>query len=295
MIIDAHIHRYPLEVSEDPAAFAEARGENHWLRLVAPENHPSLQGWADRKKMIDDMDAAKVDKAVLLGWYWENPETCALHNQWHSEWIAKDPDRFIAFAAAHPLTKGTCMDDLKSARDKGFRGIGEIHPGAQGFSMRDPRWLAIVEFAIEEDWPMNFHVTEPAGRIHSGRIPTPFEDFQWLAANYPELKIILAHWGGLLPFYEMNEHVRKTFSNVWYDVAASPLLYGSQVFRSVVDAVGADKILFGSDYPLLLYPSRSKEPDFVTFLEEINNSGLNEIERHKILGDNFAQLLGLSE
>lgn len=295
MIIDAHVHRYPSEVYQDPAAFAEPRGEKHWLRLVAPADRPSIQGWADHKKMIADMDAAKVDKAVLLGWYWEKPETCALHNQWHAEWIREDSDRFIAFAAAHPLAEDKCIDDLKSARDTGFRGIGEILPAAQGFSMRDPWWLKIVEFAIDEDWPVNFHVSEPAGRLHPGRVPTPFEDFQWLAATYPELKMILAHWGGLLPFHEFNAEVRETFANVWYDVAASPLLYDSRVFRAIVDAVGADKILYGSDYPLLLYPSRRKEPDFITFLEEIKMSGLTEQEHEKILGGNFARLLGLSE
>ena len=186
------------------------------------------------------------------------------------------------------------MDELKVARDNGFRGIGEILPAAQGFSIRDPRWSKIIEFAIDEDWPVNFHVSEPVGRLHPGRIPTPFEDFQWLAATYPELKMILAHWGGLLPFHELNEEVRETFANVWYDVAASPLLYDPQVFRAVVDAVGPDKILYGSDYPLRLYPSLRKEPDFVTFLEEIKMSGLTEEEHEKILGGNVASLLGLS-
>ena len=141
---------------------------------------------------------------------------------------------------------------------------------------------------------MSFHVSEPVGRPLTERAPTPFEDFQWLAETYPELKIILAHWGGLLPFFELNTHMRKAFANVWYDVAASPLLYDSRIFRAVVDAVGADKILYGSDYPLLLYPTHRKEPDFNTFLEEIRLSGLSEQEREKILGGNFARLLGLS-
>ena len=107
--------------------------------------------------------------------------------------------------------------------------------------------------------------------------------------------MILAHWGGLLPFHELNPHVRKAFANVWYDAAASPLLYDSRVFRGVVDTVGADKVLYGSDYPLLLYPSRQTEPDFTRFIEEIRGSELTPKEQEKILGDNFTRLIGLSE
>jgi len=55
--------------------------------------------------------------------------------------------------------------------------------------------------------------------------------------------------------------------------------------------VGPDKILYGSDYPLRLYPSSQKEPDFMTFLEEIQNSGLTVDELAKILGENLALLI----
>ena len=295
MIIDAHVHRYPHEVFADPLAFAKIHGEKHWLALVAPPNAPSIQGWADRETMLADMDAALVDKALLLGWYWENPETCHLHNRWHVEWTSKDPDRFIAFAAINPLEGKHAIEELKFARDNGFNGIGEILPKVQGFSIRDPAWLEIVEFAIDVGWPINFHVSEPVGHPHPGRIPTPFEDFQWLAETYPELKLILAHWGGLLPFYELNEHFRKSSTNILYDVAASPLLYDSKVFRAIVDIVGCEKVLYGSDYPLKLYPEKLKQPDFKTFLEEIQNSGLSDSDLKKILGDNTSNLLGLNK
>jgi uncharacterized protein len=79
--------------------------------------------------------------------------------------------------------------------------------------------------------------------------------------------------------------------NVWYDTAASPLLYDARVFRQVVDLIGADRILFGSDYPLLLYPRKIREPAFDRFLEEIASAGLTEEEREKILGANFRRLI----
>ncbi len=292
MIIDVHVHRYPPEVFADPVAFAEAKGENHWRELVAPSKGKSLQGWADRETMLADMDAAGIDQTVLLGWYWERPETCALHNRWHAEWIARDPDRFHAFAAIHPRSP-TLSADLAAARDSGFRGIGESHPAVQGSTLRDPAWETIAAFALAQDWPLLLHITEPVGRPHPGRAPTPFEDLLWFAGEHSELKLILAHWGGGLPFYELNPYVRDRFRNVRYDTAASPLLYDRRIFRTVLDLVGPDKILYGSDYPLRLHPARSEKPTFATFLEEIRSAGLTAEEEENILGANASRLLGL--
>ncbi|HAW98620.1 MAG TPA: amidohydrolase, partial [Opitutae bacterium] len=84
MIVDAHTHRYPDEVIQDPETYANQAKEFHWLGLVMPEQGASLQGWANRRQMLADMDNAGVDKAVLLGWYWENPDSCILHNDWHA-------------------------------------------------------------------------------------------------------------------------------------------------------------------------------------------------------------------
>ena len=64
MIIDAHTHRYPSKAFADPVAFAKPRKEGHWLGLVAPEDGPNLQGWADGEKMASDMQEAKVDDEI---------------------------------------------------------------------------------------------------------------------------------------------------------------------------------------------------------------------------------------
>ena len=57
--------------------------------------------------------------------------------------------------------------------------------------------------------------------------------------------------------------MRQDLQNVYYDTAASPLLYDQRVYRAVADCVGAERILFGSDYPLRVFPREQKEPDFV--------------------------------
>jgi predicted TIM-barrel fold metal-dependent hydrolase len=114
-----------------------------------------------------------------------------------------------------------------------------------------------------------------------------------LAKDFPAVKLILAHWGGGLPFYELNPHLRETLRNVAYDCAASPLLYDKRVFRQVIDLVGADRVLYGSDYPLLLYPREQRLPEFKRFLNDLVSAGLTAEEQEKVLGENLLRLIGV--
>lgn len=294
-VIDSHIHRYPDEVIQDPAAWADTYNEPHWKSLVlGTHDKPSIQGWASRDKLILDMNAAGIDKVVMQGWYWQHQKTCRWHNDWHSKWIQEDPDRLIAFASVQPRDGLQALEDLKKAFDGGAKGIGEVFPAAQGFERDNKVWLQIVEFALENKLPITMHVTEPVGHKYPGKIESPLADYQWLAQEYPDLKLILAHWGGLLPFYELNSTCRKSLQNVYYDTAASPLLYDIKVYRAVTDLIGADKILFGSDYPLRVYPKRQKEPNFVDVINEVKKkANLSDQELTQILGQNIQNLLNL--
>ena len=146
MIIDAHTHRFADEVLSDPTAFAQKQGEHHWLELTTPHKKKSLQGWRSGEKMIEDMQNAEDNKSVLLGWYWEKYQTCLEANTWHHQWINQDPDKFIGFLSVRPDIPNL-LEYLKQAKEDGFKGIGESHPWAQGFSLRDKKWL-LVRFMI---------------------------------------------------------------------------------------------------------------------------------------------------
>jgi hypothetical protein len=90
--------------------------------------------------------------------------------------------------------------------------------------------------------------------------------------------------------------VRRDLKQVWYDTAASPLLYPTAgIFNLALQAVDHRKLLYGSDYPLRLYPRRQTEPDFGPFIAEIDQLGLAEDIYNDIMGRNMARLLGLLE
>jgi predicted TIM-barrel fold metal-dependent hydrolase len=112
-----------------------------------------------------------------------------------------------------------------------------------------------------------------------------------MAMANPRVNFILAHWGGGLAFGEASGAAGPIPSNLYFDTAASPLLYERGVFRKAVDRVGAGRIIFGTDYPLILYPRGPRKPDFGRFLGDIALEGLTPSEREAIFSSNIRGLL----
>jgi predicted TIM-barrel fold metal-dependent hydrolase len=293
MIIDCHQHRYTDEVLADPTGWAEVRGEHKWLALHVDRKRGRKCALPTRDNLLADMDAAGIDRAVLLGWYWENAETCEEQNGWFRGWLRESPDRLSAFAAVQPRAGDEALDSVRRAFDDGFSGIGEVFPAAQGFSNEDPVWMGILELAGEAGRPVTMHVTEPAGHRYAGKISAPLSDYERLAERFPEVKFIFAHWGGGLPFFELNRACRNSLRNVSYDTAASPLLYDQRVFKIAVELVGAEKILWGSDYPLPLYRDCGSGEGLIRFIGEAKSAGLAKGEMDRVFGGNASELLSL--
>jgi predicted TIM-barrel fold metal-dependent hydrolase len=254
----------------------------------------TIQGWVSVEQLIADMDAAGIERVVMQGIYFQHHRNCVAQNNWYIDWCRQYPGRLLGFATVQPLAGQQALDEIKRSVDRGLCGIGEILPFAQGHQISDDAFLAVVELAISLDIPLCLHGAEPVGPDYVGRAYTPLQDYVWLADQYPDLTLILAHLGGLLPYYELNRSISKVLRNVYYDTAAVPLLYRSKVYTSIVDAVGSSKIIFGSDYPLLLYPGQTRRPGFRRILAELTGSGLQDSDLTMILGANIRRILKLS-
>jgi len=290
MIIDAHTHCYPKEVLESPRTWADNGGENHWAELVAPAGRKSIQGWSTPEGMLQQMDLAGVNKAVLLGWYWENEKTCRWHNEVIATWLAQAPDRLIGFAAIHSSRNVTSQ--LQAAEALGMQGVGELHTGVQNFTADSPGWRELANWCSDRNWPVNLHATNASGPDHPMSVKTPLNDFIQMAKTWPDLKLILAHWGGGLFLKEFDPDIRNTLKNVYYDTSATPLMYDLSIFRAAIDLLGARKILYGSDYPLRIYPRTQAKPEMQQFLSAIlNDSQLSPKELEDLLGGNLMGLL----
>lgn len=293
MRIDAHIHFTPPEMATDLAAFAEQ--EPYWGLLVTSDttNH-TVQGWATPERMIEDMDRAGIDRVMLMGEYRQRHEACVARNDASLALVRRWPDRISAFAVVQPKAGPKALDELARCLDAGMQGVGELGPYGQDYTLDDPDFLRLAETCIRRDVPLNLHVSEEIGHYYLGKSATPLLHYYRLACRYPELKLILAHWGGGLLFYEMMPEVRRNLRNVWYDTAGSPLLFPTEaIFRTALGCVDHRKLLYGSDYPLLIYPRRQTEPDFRPFIAAIDALGLAPDIYDDIMGHNAARLLGL--
>lgn len=291
MIIDAHVHLYPPEVATDPAGWAAAGGEAHWAKLATRRRRDGrpVQTFPSVDELLRVMDEAGVDRAVLLGWYWETPATCAAQNRFYAECVRAHADRLSAFATVHPRAGGPAtLEMVRRAQGEGLIGLGELSPHSQGFGVDDPVFADLLALAGELGWPVNLHVTDPASRPYPGRVETPLVDFVHLARAYPQTRFILAHWGGLPARAEDRETLAK-LGNVYYDTAASPLIYGNAIWPEALRVCGADRVLFGSDYPLNLYPHSEVAPELARFVAEACAGGADA----GVMGRNAVNLLRL--
>jgi uncharacterized protein len=295
-IIDAHVHLYPPEVGRDPAAWAVAQGETHWAELCTRRRRDGrpVQTFPTVDQLLRRMDGQQVERAVLLGWYWEKPATCVRQNRFFAECRKAHPDRLAIFATLNPAAGAAAVrDEIRWARDAGFCGLGELSPHSQHCSVDDPVLAMAFELAGEYGLPVNLHVTDPQGKRYPGRVETPLGDFRRLATAFRRTTFILAHWGGGLVLRETDPAVRNDLPNVIYDTAASPLVCDDQIWRAALDAVPAGKVMFGSDYPLVLYPKTESEPGWQGILAEIDRANLGALEKSQLLAGNAARLLRL--
>ena len=291
VLIDAHVHLYPPEVGRDPVTWAADAGEPHWATLCTrcrPGGRP-VQTFPSVDELLREMDAAGVSRAVLLGWYWETPATCAWQNRFYAECVRAHPDRLSAFATVHPAAgRDATLGEIRRSHSEGLIGLGELSPHSQGVPIDDPVLAEVLRLAGELRMPVNLHVTDPASRPYPGRIETPLRDFVRLAGNFPSTNFILAHWGGLLPLTAAGANA-ATLPNIFYDTAASPLLYGADVWPRALAACGAECVLFGSDFPLNLYPKLDAAPRMARFIAEARAGGAGAA----VLGGNAVRLFRL--
>ena len=292
--IDSHVHLYPPEVNDDPGGWAAARGERRWSELCTRRRSDGrcVQGFPSEDRLLRSLDEAGVERAVLLGWYWESPDNCAAQNRFYGQCIRRHPDRLSGFATIHPAAgSAAVLEEIQRARGEGLSGLGELSPHAQGFPIDDPVWCEALEQAGRFSMPVTLHVTDPEGRPYPGRVETPLEDFLSIARRFPGTAFILAHWGGLLPF-RLPE--ATGLRNLHYDTAASPLIRDPGIWRRFAALAREGKVLFGSDFPLNLYPRISSEPEIARLVSEARAAGLGEGELEALLRGNAAALLNLA-
>ncbi len=278
MIIDFHTHIVPPTVKERRQEYLN----DACFRSLYSQPKAKL---ATAEEVITCLDEHNIDKCVVLNLGWTSHELCVQTNDYILEAISKYSQRLIGFCAIQPLAGDKAIKELERCAQSGARGVGEIRSDTQGFDIRDGNLMGpLVETMMKYNLILLTHASEPVGHQYFGKGSITPELLYPFIQAFPELKLVCAHWGGGLPFYALMPEVAKALANVYFDTAATPFLYQPQIFKHIVEIIGSDKILFGSDYPLM--PPRR-------VIDQIELAGLNPQDKTKILGDNARVLLSI--
>jgi len=279
MIIDFHAHVFPPRVKQKRGQYID---RDPCFALLYSQKEAKI---ATTEDLIDSMDKAGIDISVIVNFGWITHELCVETNDYILESIARHPKRLIGFVTVQPQSVDAAIAEIERCAQGGARGIGEMRPDMQLLDFNDESIISPFMEAIKKHRLILLtHASEPVGHDYPGKgIITPDVLYPFLTA-YPDVTIVCAHWGGGLPFYALMPEVPKALQNVYFDTAASPFLYQPQIYSLVSQLVGADKILFGSDYPLM--------PQ-TRLLQEINSAAINEEEKSLILSGNASRILKL--
>jgi len=234
--------------------------------------------------LIASMDESGIDRSVICGFPWNQPDLCSLHNQYLIASASRYPNRLIVFISLLFSNPDWSGKELDRAVKGGAKGVGEIAFYHDEMTSQDIHSMKPVLTQMEKQGiPLLLHTNETIGHSYPGKGRTPLERFYELILSFPNLPIILGHWGGGLPFYELMPEVAKGMTNVYYDTAASPFLYSKKIYAIASEIVGVEKIFFGTDFPLIS-PRR--------YFEELEESSLAKQDQEKILGLNFSRRFG---
>ena len=278
MIIDFHTHVFPPQIKKKRNQYIDS---DPCFAVLYSHKEAKL---ATADELIDSMDKEGIDISVIVNIGWTTHELCVETNDYILESVARYPKRLIGFGSVQPNSFDAAVAEIERCAKGGIRGIGEIRPDMQLFELSDEIMLPIIETLRKHQLILLTHASEPVGHHYPGKgAITPEMLYPFITA-FPDLTIVCAHWGGGLPFYALMPEVKKAMKNVFFDTAASPYLYSPEIYQQVIQLVGADKILFGSDYPLLAQGR---------LLKEINSLDLAQETRSLILGGNARKLLGI--
>ena len=279
MIIDFHTHVLPPRIKKDRSRYVNT--DQAFAEIYSSEKAVI----ATAEDLIDSMDRDGVDMSVIVNYSWTTHELCVETNDYILESVARYPQRLIGFCAISSYVDDISITEIERCANAGAKGIGELRPDTQAIDYSNMNLIKpFIDLLRKHNLIVLTHASEPVGHFYDGKGAATPELLYRFIASFGDLPVVCAHWGGGLPFYTLMPEVQKALENVYFDTAISPFLYRPEIYRHVSQLIGADRILFGSDYPVL--PASR-------LLKDINTIGLPGEDRIDILSGNAKRLLNI--
>ena len=264
MIIDFHTHIFPDGFADRAMSVLSGNGN---VGYAAPA---TLDG------LVSAMDECGVDRSVVLNVVTKESQ----HENVLRFAKETDSERVIAFGSVLPSSV-CALEYVWKISDEELKGI-KFHPALQRIYADDEAYFPMYDLARALNLIAVFHV----GFDYSfpDELNASPESMIKIAKNFPGLRIVAAHLGGLKMAREVLDAAAGQ-ADIYMDTAycADPWL-DRGLMKEIIKKHGAERILFGSDYPWHL-PSQE--------ISLIRSLDISEEEKDLILGQNAARLLGI--
>jgi predicted TIM-barrel fold metal-dependent hydrolase len=277
MIIDFHTHVFPPAVREnrddyirqDPT-FAEMYRDPKAKIATAPE-------------LLESMERSAVDHCVVQTFAWRDAETLREHNDYLLEVAQRSRGRLIPFVNVN-LRHPEALREIERCAAAGARGLGELRPDSQGWDVVGEAGDQLGIAARTHGLILLFHVTERGGHAYKGKDGLALVRFHAFTRQYPDLRIVGAHMGGGIYTDYADLEPESDMPDVYVDTAAQPFLYPRDRDVAALTTPPSNRVLFGSDFPLITQERQ---------LTELRAVYEDADALDEVLGRNAARLLGM--
>jgi aminocarboxymuconate-semialdehyde decarboxylase len=272
---------------------------------------------AARIQALDRMkiDVQAISPSPILLFYWEEPAVaahfCRRQNEAIQKVVSRFSDRFVGFGSVPLQSVADAVAIAEEAKNMGLKGL-EIGNAVGDKPLDDPRFEPFFEAAQRLDLLLFVHPLEggvdaddPLAPVLGNVLQFTFRTtmmvermiLQGMFEKYPNLRLCLSHGGGLLAFniwrldhsYSLRADLKRTvpkkpseyLKRLYFD----SIVHSAVALKYLVRAVGADRVVVGTDYPMAM-------GDFEA-VDKVKQLDLAEEEREKILGGNAARALNL--
>lgn len=228
MIIDMHAHAFQDKIAEKAIPnLAETSGLEPW-------------GNGTVGALKEYMERDGVDRSVVLNIAQKPGKSAQVINQWAK---SVEDERIISFGSVHPFSEDA-VEEVWRMKAQGFLGI-KLHPTYQRFDVDDRAVYPVYEAIEESGLPVVFHAGfDPLDKERDYGLP---HQFAAVMKNFPHMRTILAHMGGMNHWDEFLEHLAGR--EVYIDTAICARYMEPEYAERIMKKHGLNKVLLGSDFP----------------------------------------------
>lgn len=266
--LDFHCHVYPHAIAEKASHAVAKFYEGQW------GDHSVTQPCA-LQDVLHFQEEAGIEKSLICS------AATVPHQVRHiNEFLARKAEqsqgRCVAFGTLHPDSPDVA-GDIEHLLSLGLRGV-KLHPDMQQFALDSEGAMWLYELA---DGQLPF-------LLHTGDHRFPYSNPEQLIPvleAFPKTTFIGAHMGGFSLWEEATEALAGKYENLYVDLSSSMFAFTPERMVELIRAYGADRVLFGTDFPM-------QHPK--TEVEKFLALPLTEEEKRLIAWANGAKLLGLT-